>query len=107
MPGRVTDARSRDDIHVVGRVRAITRSLVVCEQPSPDVRGLASTSPAGRGEESGRVDRVSVTPPGGRGEESGRVDRVSVTPGGRGEERSRRARVGDTSRGREANIFFA
>ena len=41
--------RSTDDIYVVGRVRAASIIELVCEQPSPDSRGLASTSPGGRG----------------------------------------------------------
>src|SRR5229473_2043886 len=48
-PGRVTDTRSSDDIHVVGRVRAIALRCDVREQLSPDARGLASASPEGRG----------------------------------------------------------
>jgi hypothetical protein len=39
--------RSSDDIHVVGRVRALASRWM--RAPSPDTRGLASTSPEGRG----------------------------------------------------------
>jgi hypothetical protein len=39
--------RSSDDIHVVGRVRASALRWMCA--PSPDARGLASTSPEGRG----------------------------------------------------------